>query len=106
MSDPSHPGGGAGPCPATAAREAAYPLLGELLPLGPWLRRWRHLAETHPPEALGELWDAHKESRRQIVVDVHYARDVVAHLGKSERLARSRGLRRGRARPPRAAPSA
>jgi hypothetical protein len=72
---------------------AAYPS-GRALPLGLWLRRWRHLAETHPAEQLAALWDAHKESRRQIVVDVHFAADVVAHLGKSERLARARGLKR------------
>ena len=77
---------------------AAYWLLGELLPLGLWLQRWRHLAETHPPEALGELWDAHRESRRQIVVDVHFDKAIVAHLGKSERLARARGLKRRRGR--------
>jgi hypothetical protein len=76
----------------------AYPLLGEPLPLGPWLRRWRHLAETHPADGLAALWEAHKESRRQIVVDVHFAADVVAHLGKSERLARARGLKRRRPR--------
>jgi hypothetical protein len=100
VSDPSDEGGGAGPLPVSAVPGAAYWLDGERLPLGLWLRRWRHLAETHPAAELGALWDAHKESRRQIVVDVHYAADVVAHLGKSERLARARGLKkRKRAQP-------
>jgi hypothetical protein len=102
VSEPSDRGGGAGPCPATAAH---YRLLGELLPLGPWLQRWRHLAETHPAEALNELWEAHKESRRQIVVDVHFDKAVVAHLAKSERLARVRGLKaRSKRTGPRSAP--
>lgn len=96
MSEPSHRSGGAGPLPATAVPAAAYPLLGELLPLGLWLRRWRHLAETHPADQLAELWDAHKEARRQIVVDVHFDRGIVAHLGASERRARARGLKRRR----------
>jgi hypothetical protein len=76
--------------------EAAYPLLGERLPLGPWLRRWRELALTHPAEALGELWEAHRESRREIVVDVRFDARVVADLAKSERIARGRGLKRRR----------
>jgi hypothetical protein len=88
--------------PAAAAH---YRLLDERLPLGPWLQRWRELAETHPAEGLNELWDAHRESRRQIVVDVHFDKAVVAHLAKSERLARVRGLKsRSKRTGPKSAP--
>jgi hypothetical protein len=102
VSEPSDRGGGAGPLPATAAH---YPILDERLPLGSWLQRWRELAETHPAEGLNELWDAHRESRRQIVVDVHFDKAVVAHLAKSERLARVRGLKsRSKRTGPKSAP--
>ena len=72
--------------------EPAYWLRGERYPLPLWLKKWRELLETAPPDELERLWTdpRHVEARKHVRFDSRYAPHVMRALGEAAAVAERR----------------